>query len=100
MITVRPQYDSNGFDSGLWVVEDPDEFLYYTNLSLLMRGCNTLIVGQFPDWDNESYDNDGCIDAEFVDLGELTCGNPYENELAAACLYGYLQAHEKAVAEI
>lgn len=100
MIIVRPQYDSNGFDSGLWVVEDPDEFLYYTNLSLLMRGCNTLIVGQFPNWDNESYDNDGCIDSEFVDLGELTCGNPYENELAAACLYGYLQAHEKAVAEI
>lgn len=99
MITVRPQYDSNGFDSGLWVVEDPDEFLYYANISLRMEGMNRLVVGQFQDWDNESYDDDGCIDSECTALGELNCGNPYQDELAAACLYGWLQA-SKAVAEI
>lgn len=98
MITVRPQYDSNGFDTGLWVVEDPDEFLYYANLSLRMEGMNRLVVGQFQDWDNESYDDEGCIDSECTELGELTCDNPYQDELAAACLYGWLQA-SKAVAE-
>lgn len=100
MIAVVPQYDANGLDSGLFMLSDPDNPNYYTNLSLRMKGCNTLIVGQFPDRDNESYDDEGCIDSEFVELGELYCDNPYEDEIAASCLYGYLQAHEKAVAEI
>lgn len=99
-VTLVPQYDSNGFDSGLFMLSDPDNFTYYTNLALRMKGTNRLLVGQYPEWDNESYDEDGCIDSEFVDLGELNCDNPYQDEIAASCLYGYLQAHDKAVAEI
>lgn len=96
--TIVPQYDANGFDTGLWILYSPDRMTIYANLSLRMKGHGKLVVAQFSDWDNESYDDDGCIDSEAVKLGELDCENPYEDELAASCLYGWLQASD-AVAE-
>ena len=96
--TIHPQYDSNGLDSGLWILyatgngyEEP----IYENLSLFIsRSTGKLQVGQFTDWDNESYDEDGCIDAECKSLGELTCPNPYQDDDAASYLYEWLKNTE------
>lgn len=79
-----PRYDANGFDSGLYVLYVGD-FTIYDNLTLFIRG-NKLIVGQYPDWDDESYDDEGCILADHVKLGEFVCPNPYQDDDAAAYL--------------
>ena len=92
---IHPQYDANGLDSGLWILfatsdDGRHEEAIYENLSLYMSN-GKLIVGQFTDWDNESYDEDGCIDAECKKLGELVCPNPYQDDDAASYLYEWLK---------
>ena len=105
--TIHPQYDANGFDSGLWLVFDTSqgyEEPVYENISLRIgTGADNhgvLYVGQYPEWDNESYDEDGCIDAEFVELGELRCSNPFQDDNAAAILLGWLENNRKAISII
>lgn len=97
--TIRPQYDGCGVDSGLWILYPNDEDHYfdaiYENLTLRLSG-NMLIVGQYPDWDNESYDDYGCIDSEHVHLGELVCPNPFQDDDAATRLYEWIK-HTDAV---
>lgn len=83
---IVPQYDANGFDSGLWLMYHNDAPVY-ENLTLGLRG-DTLIVGQY-DWDNESYTESGDIDAEYKELLEFTCPNPYQDNDAAE----YLRMH-------
>lgn len=98
MIEVVPQYDSNGLDSGLWAVSNPDALVNYYNLALGMTPVGTLAVGQYPDWDNESYTEFGDIEADYKHIGTLECPNPYQNDDAAARLYEWLIKSE-AVAE-
>ena len=96
--TVKPVYDQNGYDCGLWRCYDTSdgyERPAYDNLTLFMTG-NLLIVGQFPDWDNVTYDEDGCIDSEHVPLGAFPCPNPYEDDDAAGVLLEWLEDNEKA----
>lgn len=88
--TIRPQYDAYGHDSGLWIMFANDEPIY-EGLSLFMKG-NELIVGQYVDWDGESYNVTGTIKAEHVTLGKLVCPNPYENDDAASYLYEWLKS--------
>lgn len=93
---VVPRYDANGLDSGLWVLYVGD-FTVYDNLTLYIRG-NKLVVGQY-DWDDETYDDDGCIVGEHTKLGELVCLNPYEDDDAAAYLGEWLKNNDKAVSD-
>ena len=85
---IVPQYDSNGLDSGLWIMYHNDEPLY-ENLSLFIDRGSKISAGQFPDWDNETYTEDGCIDAEHVKLCEFVGPNPYQDDDAAE----YLRMH-------
>lgn len=87
--TIRPQYDAFGGDSGLWILFDNDGPVY-EGLTLFMKG-NELIVGQYPEWDGESYNVTGTIDAEHKELGKLVCPNPYEDDDAASYLYEWLK---------
>ncbi len=98
--TIHPQYDQNGGDSGLWIVFDTSlgyETPVYENVTLFIRRDGKLHVGQFPDWDNESYDEDGYIDAEHVELGAIECANPYQDDEAAGVLLGFLENSRDAV---
>ena len=52
---------------------------------------------QYPDWDNESYDEFGNIDAEYKKLGKLQCPNPFEDDDAAGILLGWLENCREAV---
>ena len=67
MAYLVPQYDAYGLDSGLWMLYDEHHDhmteVVYENLQLFMVN-GTLCVWQFPDWDNETYDEYGDIDAE------------------------------------
>ena len=87
-VEVVPQYDASGFDTGLWLLYAEDTI--YENLTIYLSGPS-LVVGQFTDWDNESYDEYGYIDADHVLLGDLVCPNPYQNEDAATKLYEWLK---------
>ena len=95
MSTIRPQYDANGFDSGLWLLFHNDDPVC-ESLTLFMRD-NKLFVGQFPDWDCESYDDECCIDSEHVEIGEFVCPNPFEDDDAAERLYSMLKRNEDKV---
>ena len=102
--TIHPQYDAYGGDSGLWVVFDTSlgyETPVYENVTLHIgtaaNNRGILYVGQYPDWDNESYNDDGTIDAEFVNLGELKCENPYQDDEAAGVLLDWLEDNDKAM---
>mgnify|MGYP006958168493 CR=1 FL=1 len=71
--TIHPQYDANGYDCGLWLVYDTSlgyETPVYEHIDLRVgttaNNRGTLYVGQFVDWDNESYDECGNIDAEYI----------------------------------
>ena len=89
--TICPQYDANGIDSGLWIMYAGD-FTIIENLDIrISRPTGKLIVGQFPDWDNETYDECGYIDAEYKKLGELDCPNPFMDDEAATKLYEWLK---------
>ena len=88
--TIKPRYDANGYDCGLWILF-ADDGAIYDSLTLFMEG-NQLVVGQFPDWDGESYDEDGCIVGEHNELGRLVCPNPYEDADAASYLYEWLKS--------
>ena len=101
--TIHPQYDAYGGDSGLWIVFDTSlgyEVPVYENVTLRIgtaaNNRGTLYVGQYPEWDNESYDEQGCIDAEHVELGELRCPNPFEDDEAAGILLDWLEDNKDA----
>lgn len=101
--TIRPQYDAYGGDSGLWIVSDTSqgyEEPVYENITLYVgtaaNNRGTLYVGQYPDWDNESYDEDGAVDAEHVKLGALICPNPFRDDEAAGILLDWLEDNENA----
>lgn len=102
--TIKPQYDTNGYDCGLWIVFDTSlgyETPVYENVDLRIgvaaNNRGTLYVGQFVDWDNESYDEQGNIDAKYKKLGELQCPNPFEDDDAASILLGWLENCQEAV---
>lgn len=93
--TIKPQYDEYGYDTGLWQVYLTDGYgPVYESLTLNIGHNGKLIVGQFPDWDNESYEEDGCIDSKHVKIGEFDCPNPYQDDDAAALLYELLQGSD------
>lgn len=105
--TIHPQYDAFGGDSNLWLVFDTSqgyEEPIYESIALAIgtaaNNRGTLYVGQYPDWDNESYDEQGNVDAEFVELGELRCSNPFQDDNAAGILLGWLENNRKAVSII
>ena len=102
MAHVIPRYDALGFDSGLWSLYDEQydgvcECMY--DYLVLFRRNGKLTVGQYPDWDAETYDEYGCVDAEYVSLGEIDCPNPYMVEDAANTLYNWLLTNDKATSE-
>lgn len=75
---IRPQYDANGFGTGLWLVFNDKDEPICENIWLGQDG-NAIVVGQFQGWDNESYDEDGYIaESEYVELGRLQWCQPLD----------------------
>ena len=102
---VVPQYDNDGWDTGLWLVFATDTIReehvatpLYENVELRING-EQLQVRQL-DWDGESYDEYGCPVGEYTDLGTLECRNPYDplgiDPEPAGTLLEWLENHPKA----
>lgn len=94
MAHLTKQYDTNGFDTGLYILDNSDDEsvtpLTIINLDVRIgRGGHTVYVGQY-EWDEESYLENGSIDGVYHDLGSLDCRNPYQDDMAAERLLGYL----------
>lgn len=103
--SVVPQYDVNGFDSGLFIVYAVDfaagipiKTPLYENIVLALDREGNVLVGQY-DWDGESYEIDGSIDATFTDLGKYKGENPfgYGEYEAAGKLLDFLENSREAV---
>lgn len=100
MARLLPQYDVNGFDTGLFILDNTDDETvfptYFENLDVrIRRGGIDIVVAQYQGWDNESYLENGAIDAERVELGELECRNPYQDDIAAERLLGWLMGNKQ-----
>ena len=74
---VKPQYDSNGYGTDLYIVFDELGTPVAEHIYLGKRGSK-LVIGQLKGWDNETYDKDGYADGVYTEFGEVPFYDPTE----------------------